>query len=101
MLGKWLATRKKNFATLRSLAERIGKEFESMPYDALRDPTQPVSYEREIDGIRLTWTADVLETKSNGDIWFDIAFRAELPTVFGVMPTYSFYKRRDGTVYHK
>ena len=72
-----------------------------MPYDVLRDPTKPISYEREIDGIRLTWTADVLETKSNGDIRFDMEFRAELPTVLGAMPAYSFYKRRDGTVYHK
>lgn len=100
MLKEWLAIRRKNFDHLRRIADQVGKEFEKMPYAVLADPSQPVSYERDIEGIKVSFSADILRAKSNGDIDFNIDFYSDLPTLFGVKPSYRFWKRPDESVYY-
>jgi len=100
MFKEWLAVRRKNYELLRRIADQVGRQFEEMPYIVLADPLQPVSYEREIDGIKISWSADVVRTKPNGDIDFSIEFYSDLPTIFGAKPSHRFWKRRDETVYY-
>ena len=92
MFSEWVAIRKRNYAMLKKLAQQIAREIEAMPYAVLNDPKQPLVYERSIDGIKLMWPGDVTHTKANGDIVFDMEFRGEVPTLFGVMPAHNFLR---------
>ena len=100
MIKKWFKSRRRNFQLLRDIANQIGKEYERMPYDVLADPSQPISCEREVEGLLVSWTADVIRKKENGDIDFNIDFYAALPTLLGIKPAYRFWKRRDESIYY-
>ena len=100
MLKNWLMVRRQNYALLRRIADQIGQEFERLSYAVLADPSQPVSYAREVEGVQISWSADIIRRKGNGDIDFGIDFYADLPTVLGKKPSYRFWKRPDGSVYY-
>jgi hypothetical protein len=97
----WLGRRRRNFAFLRRVGEIVGREYESMPYEALTKSAEELSTERVVDGVRLFFSAEAYQTKANGDLCFSIDVDArDLPTLLGVRPSYHFYKRPDGTVYY-
>jgi hypothetical protein len=100
LLKKWIFIRKQNFLFLKNIAEQIGKEFECLPYAILADPNQPLSYERMIGGVKISWSTDVINSKKNGDIYFAMEFYSDLPTFFGAKPAHSFWKTPDESVYY-
>ena len=89
-----------NFALLRRAANEIGAEFESMSYAELQRPAEELSGERDFEGCRITYSAEMYRLDPNGDIAFCIDVSAKIPTLLGVKPSYQFHKRPDGTVYY-
>jgi hypothetical protein len=89
-----------NWHTLRRIADVIGEEFESLPYDDLCGPADGFSGERTIDGLEVEFSAHVMEIRPNGDAQFWIDVDAPLATWFGAKPSYQFFKRPDGSVHY-
>ncbi len=83
---------------LREIAV-VGKEFESMEYDRLLEPAETLSFSRVVDGIELSFSAEAYNIKKNGDICFCIDARAT-PNRTRWQPSYQFFMRKDGTIYH-
>lgn len=103
MLTQWIAARRNNFQRLRRIAQQVGRAVEITPYAALRDaalrdpePMQP----RLMDGLQVRWTVEVVNIRANGDLDVNIDLHADLPTWFGVMPSYRFCKKADESVYY-
>ena len=58
-----------------------------------------LSIKREFEGITLAFSAEAYETKENGDLAFCID-AGGVPAFPYPDPSYQFYKRKDGSVYH-
>jgi hypothetical protein len=95
----FLERRRSNVAFLRRALDAVGQEFESKPYEELTRPAEELSIEREVDGVRLSFSAEAYETKKNGDLCFVIDADG-LPTFPYPGPSYHFYKRKDGSTYY-
>lgn len=112
MIGRWLRKctdkyrRRRqrledNYRFLREAADREGETLEALPYETLRNlPDEYVGYSKTIDGIECRFSADVYEEMKNGDLSIGLDINADLPTKWGVKPSYNFYKRPDGSVYY-
>jgi hypothetical protein len=98
-MWRFLERRRQNVALLRRALEAIGAEFEARPYDGLTKGADELSFEREFEGVRLSFSAEAYRTKKNGDLCFCID-ACGLPTFPYPGPSWHFYKRRDGSVYY-
>jgi hypothetical protein len=87
------------YALLRRELDRIGPEFEARPYDALCAGAEALSFSRTVDGVEIHFSAEAFDQLPNGDMAFCIDASAR-PNRTGVQPSYRFFKRRDGSVYH-
>jgi hypothetical protein len=84
---------------LKHALDIVGKRFEAMSYDELCKPAEELSFTIESGGMEMTFSAEAFDTKPNGDLGFCID--ASTPgRRFSWQPSYQFYKRRDGSVYH-
>jgi hypothetical protein len=87
-----------NFALLRRAAEFVGKQYEAKPYDELRGgAADESSGEFEFEGQRVGYSAYSYNMKMNGDVCFCVDVHSQLPTFFGIKPSYQFVKRPDGS----
>ncbi len=96
----FIKSRRQNYALLRDALAVVGPEFERRPYDELRDrPAEVLSFVREFGGFQLAFSAEASEELENGDIafWIDAS---GLPTFPYPGPSWRFFKRPDGSVYH-
>jgi hypothetical protein len=109
MIGHWLdafwsrvAKRAARDPALRALKHElstVGTYFESMTYDELNDPDRDHVVTRQVDGMAMTFSGDAYDVRPNGDIAFCID--ASIPgRRFSWLPSYRFFKRRDGSVYY-
>ncbi len=96
----FVESRRRNWTFLRAAANTVGAEYEAMSYEELQRPAEILSTEREIEGIRVTFSTEAYNTKPNQDLCVSVDVWAALPTFLGVKPSYHFYKRPDGTVYY-
>lgn len=79
--------------------QQYGRELEKLSYDQLKELTQQKQVIREIRGQKLKfWFCPELE--DNGDLFVLIEVIADTWEIFNGTPTYTFWKRKDGTVYH-
>jgi hypothetical protein len=84
---------------LRREVNRVGQEFEARPYSDLQQPGEELSFSRMVDGVEISFNAQAFDIKPNGDVGFCIDARAK-DVKSGWQPSYQFYKRPDGSVYH-
>ncbi|MHB0959523.1 MAG: hypothetical protein ACYC6N_03500 [Pirellulaceae bacterium] len=87
------------YALLRAEVTRLGKQFEALPFERLLEPDESWSMTKVVEGITLSFEAELFKIKDNGDIGVCIDARAE-PNRTGRQPSYQFYKRKDGSVYY-
>jgi hypothetical protein len=91
-----------NFTLLSWAAEVIGKQYESRPYDELCGGAADESGgEYEYEGQRVRYSAYSYNIKSDGDVCFCVDIYSQLPTFFGIKPSYQFVKHPDGSVSHQ
>ena len=88
--------RRRNFAFLQAVADAIGKEFESKPYEEL---AAAPALSRVIDGIAVKVSTRARRRAQDDVLAVHVDVHADLPTPLGARPSYSFRKRRDGTVF--
>ena len=87
------------YALLRREVEKVGREFEAMPYERLLEPAEVLSLTRVVDGVEISFSAEAFNVKSNGDIGFCIDAHTT-PKRTWAQPSYQFFKRKDGSVYY-
>jgi hypothetical protein len=97
---RWLSQYRENYARLRRIADAIEAEYQSLPYKALLNGDYPESGDRDIDGLKVAWSASSWKKRRNDDVTVEVLFSRLLPTFFGVRPCIFFHKRPDGSVYH-
>ena len=92
---------RRNFHELRSALDPIGQRYETCDYADLAGGVLDQSTgEIEVDSMPAYYSAYSVETNADGDVHFTIDLVSELPTWFGVKPSYDFWMRRDGSVYY-
>jgi hypothetical protein len=89
------------YALLRREVQLRGQELEVLPYGRLLEFDESLAYtSRRVDGIDIYFDAELLTVERNGDLHVCVDANARVPEWQwrGVLPSYSFVKRRDGTV---
>lgn len=116
--GDWLNRRvaageprrlqKPAYAVLRREIGVVGKELEGLSYEGILGIENKQSgsldlgnHFREVDGFHLSFSAEIYDIANNGDLHICIDGRCEeLRSFFAALPSYSFIKRKDGTVHY-
>lgn len=90
-----------HWALLRAETDRVGREVESWPYDRLdRAAEEQPPLRSVVAGVPVSFQVDCYRTLDNGDLAVCVDAVGGPSTVLGIKPSYRFYKRRDGSVYH-
>ena len=105
-LRRWFETyrrrhdpRQLNYRWLQAIAQEIGQGFEQKAYHELIDADECFGqFQRE--GIAIAYSASLFDRHDNGDLVISIDFHSELATPWGIMPTYQFCMRPDGSLYY-
>jgi hypothetical protein len=93
-------TLRRNYEILRQEVDKIGREYEQKSYEELLSKAEPtILTEITAEGVTLTFVAEAYHLQKDGTICFCIDADG-LPTICGIKPSYSFYKRSDGSVYY-
>jgi hypothetical protein len=101
MVSSLLRNYRSNWALLRAETDRVGAEVERWSYEALdRAAEEQPPIERIVGGVPARFQVDCYDTLPNGDLAICVDASGGPPTLFGVKPSYRFFKRRDGTVYY-
>lgn len=104
LLDKFTARRQRleaNYALLRQVLDAEALKIEAMSYEALQQPAEVLSFSRELNGQVYYFSLEAIQTLKNGDLEICIDIGADdLPTKWGVKPSYHFYKRPDGSIYY-
>ncbi|GBF79648.1 hypothetical protein [Aphanothece sacrum] len=90
---------KHNYQLLKQAVETVGKEFEQKSYLELLQPAEELFTVKMFEEHYLTFSGEAYHLKKDGTICFCLDVDG-LPTLFGIKPSYHFYKRRDGSVYY-
>ena len=91
------------YALLRREVQHMGETLEALPYERLLEPDESVAYQATVlDGIEIAFSTEVVSVEKNGDIHVCIDAYANAPgwEWHDVLPSYSFKKRKDGSVYY-
>ena len=88
------------YALLRREIEEIGKQFEAMPYKRLLEPDAWLNQIKVVDGVEIHFNVEYVDVMKNGDLIFCIDADAVGANKWRSWPSYQFYKRKDGSVYH-
>jgi hypothetical protein len=90
------------YALLRREVSRVGQEYEATPYQSLRDMGDALTYrEVVVDGMRLTFNAELVNVSRSGDLLVCIdAHAPEHRRFWRSWPSYQFHKRPDDSFYH-
>ena len=112
-VGAWVGTRVDRgepqrlkdpvYALLRREVEVRGRELERESYERLLEFDESIAYtSRRVDGIDIYFDAELVKVDRNGDLHVCIDSNARVPDWEwrGVLPSYVFVKRRDGSTYH-
>jgi hypothetical protein len=98
-ITEFLERRRRNSTLMRRALAVVGPEFEQRSYEELTKPAEILSLSREFEGVELSFSAEVYETKANGDLAFCIDAGGVHAFPYPD-PSYHFYKRKDGSVYY-
>ena len=88
-----------NYEVLQHEVNKIGKVYEQKSYEELLLPAEQNSTEIRAGDRTLYFSAEAYHIKPDRTLCFCIDADG-LPTLWGVKPSYQFYKRRDGSVYY-
>jgi hypothetical protein len=91
------------YALLRREVQVRGEELEKLPYTQLLEFDESIAYtSRRVDGVDIYFDAELVKVDRNGDLHVCIDSNARVPdwNWRGVLPSYVFVKRRDGSTYH-
>lgn len=91
----------KNWEILRAETDLVGLEVESWSYDQLNQPTEdqrPIK--RKLNGCVVEFQVACYEILPNGDLGLCVDAIGGPPTLFGLKPSYRFFKRSDNSVYY-
>ena len=100
--GELRRSRDPFYALLRREVQVVGKEFEVLPYERLLDLSDDDVYRaKNVEGIDIHFNIELVGVAKNGDLHICIDANAPPPgwKWRNVLPSYSFSKRKDGTVY--
>lgn len=93
-------TLSRNYDILRQAVDNIGREYEQKSYEELLNHEKSKMLTvTTAAGLTLTFVAEAYHLQKDGTICFCIDADG-LPTLFGIKPSYNFYKRPDGSVYY-
>ncbi len=97
----WLATRRANTDLLRRAVEKVGHEFEALSYEELKERDE-TSGTVEIEGQVFEYSAFSYDhDPESGTLFFCIDIHSKLPVwPPGLLPSWQFSMRPDGTVEH-
>ena len=86
---------------LRAICDQVGKEFECKSYDALLENSEEnFEYpDKEYGGYNISFSGEACLQK-NGDIHYTLDLHCNVPFIAWALPSYVFYKRKDGSVYY-
>lgn len=92
-------TLRENYQILWRESEKIGQEYEQKSYmEILSSPAKTIiinlSEEQQI-----SCSIDAYHVQKNGTVEVSIDANG-LPTIFGIKPSYHFYKKPDGSIYY-
>ena len=87
----------KNYTIMERAVEKIGKKYEQKSYEELLYCSEE-SVLKLAENQTITCYAEAYHVQKNGTICFCIDADG-LPTIFGIKPSYHFYKRINGSVY--
>lgn len=91
--------RRQNFVLLQAIADAIGKEFEAKPYEELLSSDPGGQFLRVIDGVHVNISARARRRAGDDAVSVRVDVQSDLPTPLGARPSYTFRKRRDGSVF--
>ena len=94
-----LDERRQNFALLQAIADAIGKEYETKPYEELVGVDADAPAARVVDGVPVKVSARA-RVRPDGAVSVSVDLQSDLPTPIGARPAYAFRKRRDGSVFY-
>jgi hypothetical protein len=112
-LGRWMNNRDARreprrlqdpiYAMLRREVQVVGKQLEALPYERLLDFDDSLMYQaKNVDGIEIYFNSNQISVEKNGDLQICTDANAVAPgwQWRDALPSYNFWKRKDGTVYY-
>ncbi len=94
-----LDERRQNFALLQAIADAVGKEYESKPFDELTGVGADPPAARVVDGVPVKVSARA-RRRPDGAVSVSVDIESDLPVPLGARPAYTFRKRRDGSIFY-
>jgi hypothetical protein len=88
-----------NYRWLAAIAAEIGEDWEGKAYGELFAADETFG-QLHREGRAIAYTVNVFDQLRNGDLGVCIDLHSDLPTPCGILPSYQFYKRPDGSVYY-
>ena len=88
-----------NYQILKQEVEEFGKDYQEKLYQEILDFPEKNVIIKSVDNSQINCSIEAYHLQKNGTIEVSIDAYG-LPTLFGVKPSYHFYKRRDGSVYY-
>jgi hypothetical protein len=95
----WSQQLRQNYEILQREVQKLGLEYEQKSYEELLRPAEENFRVKMIDDRQITFSAEAYDRLKDGTISFCIDVDG-LPTLWGIKPSYHFYKRPDGSVYY-
>lgn len=95
----WSQQLHQNYEILQQEVQKLGLEYERKSYEELLRPAEDHFTVKIIDAREITFSAEAYDRLKDGTICFCIDADG-LPTLWGIKPSYHFYKRPDGSVYY-
>ncbi len=89
----------KNYQILKQEVEKFGKDYQKKSYEKISEfPDQDVII-KSVNNSLISCSIEVYHLQKDGTIAVSIDAYG-LPTMFGIKPSYHFYKRLDGSVHY-
>ncbi len=88
-----------NYQMLRQEVEKFGKDYQKKSYEEILSFSDQDVILKSIENAHISCSIEAYHRQKNGTIAVSIDAYG-LPTIFGIKPSYHFYKRLDGSVYY-
>ncbi|MDJ0658068.1 MAG: hypothetical protein QNJ42_01115 [Crocosphaera sp.] len=90
---------RQNYQILWQEAEKLGKDYEQKSYNhILSSPAKTIIINLSEDR-QISCSIDAYHIQKNGTV--EVSIDADgLPTIFGIKPSYNFYKKPDDSIYY-
>ena len=88
-----------NYQTLQQEVDKVGKAYEKKSYKELLQCAEECVVVEIADDLKISCSAEAYHVQKDGTICLCIDADG-LPTMFGIKPSYHFYKCPDGSVHY-